>query len=181
MNYRDILLAVSLLLFSLQGTSAAQESNPFIDLPVEVLAETWLTRNCGIDDEPLLEIAVTRQGSALQPLFISAWREGPPDAMLSETREAAAARFERNRSALDDPESLGLSTENLKRAKNQTEEAYVSRAVDSFDTAYRSQALRGLYFAGGDEGRQILEQAAADAQSPFSSAARIVLERDDDQ
>jgi hypothetical protein len=181
MNYRMALLALSLLLFSLPGASVAQESNPFINLPVEVLAETWLTRNCGVDDEPLLEIAVTRQGSALQPLFISAWREGAPDATLRETREAASARFERNRRALDDPKGLGLSTENLERARKQTEDAFVSRAVDSFDTEYRSQALRGLYFAGGDEGRQILEQAAADAQSPFSSAARIVLKRDDAQ
>ncbi len=181
MNYRDLSLALSVLLLSLPGTSAAQESNPFIKLPVEVLAETWLTRNCGVEDEPLLEIAVTRQGSALQPLFISAWREGPPGAQLKEAREAASARFERNRSALNDPESLGLSPENLERAKSQTEAAYVSRAVDSFDTTYRSQALRGLYFAGGDEGRQVLEQAAADTQSPFSSAAKIVLERGDEQ
>lgn len=181
MNYRDLSLALSILLLSLPGTSAAQESNPFINLPIEVLAETWLTRNCAVNDEPLLETAVTRQGMALQPLFISAWREGPPEAQLRKTREAGSARFERNRSALDDPDSLGLSTENLERAKSQTEDAYVSRAVDSFDTAYRSQALRGLYFAGGNEGRQILKQAAADTQSLFNSAARIVLERDGDQ
>jgi hypothetical protein len=134
----------------------AQESSPFIDLLVEVLAETWLTRNCSVDDEPLLEIAVTRQGSALQPPFISAWREGASYAALRETREAASARFERNRRALDDPKSLGLSTEKLERARKHKEDEYVSRAVDIFDAEYRSQALRGLYFAGGAEGLQIL-------------------------
>jgi len=174
-------LIATVTLMTMQSTAAAQESNPFINMSVEALAETWLSRNCGVDDEPLLEIAVTSNGTALQPAFLSAWREGPPEALQRENREAASTRFERNRTALQDPESLGLSTENLERAKSQTEDAYVSRAVENFDIAYRSQALRGLYFAGGAEGRQILEQASVDTGSPFSDAARLVLERDDQQ
>ena len=179
MKSRKPILVATALLAALPSPITAQESNPFLNLSVEELAETWLLRNCGVDDEPLLEIAVTRQGPALQPAFISAWRDGPPEVLLKETREAAATRYARNRTALEDPESLGLSSENLERAQNQTADAYVARTIESFDNAYRSQALRGLYFAGGDEGRQILEQAATDTESPLGDAARLILERDD--
>ena len=178
MNYQKYILALSVLLFSVPAI--AQDSNRFINLPLEALADTWLTRNCGIDEESQLEIAVARRGEALETIFLSAWREGPPEEQIRDTSNAAAKRYQRNRELLNDPESLGLSDEDLARYKTRSEEGFVTRAVENFDFGYRSQALRGLFFTGGDAGREIFEATAADTRSPFNSIARVALSRGDE-
>lgn len=178
MNIRNTVLTFCLLFLTVP--SLAQEPNRFINLPLEVLADTWLTRNCGIDEESQLEIAVARRGEALQAIFLGAWREGAPEKKLRVTRAAAAERFQRNRALLEDPESLGLGEADLARFKARSEEGFVRRSVDNYDFGYRSQALRGLYFAGGAAGREIVEATALDGQSPFNSIARLVLKDQED-
>ncbi len=178
MNYRKCIFALFILLFAV--AAIAQESNRFINLPLEVLADTWLTRNCGIDEESQLEVVVARRGEALEAIFLSAWRDGPPKEQVRVTSNAAAKRYQRNRELLNDPESLGLGNEDLARNKARSEESFVTRAVEGFEFGYRSQALRGLYFAGGDAGRRIVEATAADTQSPFNSIAKLVLARGDE-
>lgn len=178
MNYLKYILALTVLLSAVPAM--AQNSNRFINLPLEVLAETWLTRNCGIDEELRLEAAVAQRGGALEPIFMSAWREGPPEEQIRETSNAAAERYQRNRELLDDPESLGLTNENLARYKSQSEEGFVTRTVENFNFGYRSQALRGLLFTGGDAGREVVEATATDIQSPFNSIARLALSRSDE-
>ena len=175
MNIRKTLLTLCLLF--LAAPTLAQEPNPFINLPLEVLADTWLTRNCGIDEESQLEIAVARRGEALQAIFLSAWREGAPEEKLREARAAAAKRFQRNRALLEDPQSLGLAAGDLARYKARSEEGFVMRAASNYDFGYRSQALRGLYFAGTATGREIVQATAADNQSPFNSIARLVADK----
>ena len=174
MNIRNTVLTFCLLF--LAAPALAQAPNPFINLPLEVLADTWLTRNCGIDEESQLEIAVARRGEALQAIFLSAWREGAPEEKLREARAAAAKRFQRNRALLEDPQSLGLAAGDLARYKARSEEGFVMRAASNYDFGYRSQALRGLYFAGTAAGREIVEATAADSQSPFNAIARLVIE-----
>jgi len=139
------------------------------------------TRNCGIEEERLLEIAIARHGEALEPLFIRAWREGPGNEQVKAAQESGVARYRRNQAVLQDPESLGLSDDDLARTKATTEESYVTRVVDNQDLSYRGQALRGLFVAGGDEGRQIVEGIAADSESPFNSTAAVALESADDE
>lgn len=178
MKYRKYVLALSVLLLAVPAI--AQDSNRFVNLPLEVLADTWLTRNCGIDEESRLEVAVARRGEALEAIFLSAWREGPPKEQIRVTSNAAIERYQRNREFLNDPESLGLGDEDLASYKTRSEEGFVTRAVDNFDFGYRSQALRGLFFTGGDAGRETVDVTAADTQSPFNSIARLVLSRDDD-
>ncbi len=178
MNYRKYILALSVLLLAVPAI--AQDSNRFISLPLEVLADTWLTRNCGIDEELQLEVAVARRGEALEKIFLSAWREGPSEEQIRETSSAAAERYQRNRELLNDPESLGLADEDLARYKTRSEEGFVTRTVENFDFGYRSQALRGLFFTGGDADREIVEATAADTRSPFNSIARLVLSRRDE-
>lgn len=179
MTIRKTLLTLCLLI--LAAPALAQAPNPFINLPLEVLADTWLTRNCGIDEESQLEIAVARRGEALQPIFLSAWREGAPKEKLRETRAAAAKRFQRNRALLQEPQSLGLAETDLARYKSRSEEGFVMRAANNYDFGYRSQALRGLYFAGAAAGREIVEATAADSQSPFNAIARLVIEGTGDE
>ena len=71
-------ITIALLLLALSGAAVGQEQNRFLALPVAELAQTWLLRNCGITEEPLLEAAIVRRGSELQPLFSRAWDDGPP-------------------------------------------------------------------------------------------------------
>ncbi len=182
MNYQKYIFTLSVLLFSVSVSelALAQNSKRFINLPVEALADTWLTRNCGIDEESQLEVAVARHGEALETIFLSAWQEGPPEKQIRETSDAAAKRYQRNRELLNDPESLGLSEGDLARYKTRSEEGFVTRAVENFDFGYRSQALRGLFFTGGDAGREVIEATVADAGSPFNSIGRVVLSRSDE-
>lgn len=179
MNFRKYLFTFSLLF--LAAPAFAQEPNRFVNLPLELLADTWLTRNCDIDEESQLEIAVARHGEALQRLFLAAWEEGAPEEKLRLTRTAAAERFQRNRALLDDPDSLGLGPEDLARYKARSEEGFVTRSVENYDFGYRSQALRGLFYAGGAAGLEIVEAVAADAQSPFNSIALLALKSGEDE
>ena len=115
----------------------------------------------------------------LEPLFLAAWEGGPPEAQTRTTREAAVARYQRNREAIRDAEGLGLSPEDLERARERTEEQYVERALRSAEVLYREQALRGLYLTGGEQGRRIVEEVAQDPDSEFNAAAKRLLARDD--
>lgn len=172
-----IVIVAVLLVSARPGPGTTQESNPFLAMSITDLAQTWLLRECGIDDEPALEIAVTRQGKKLEPLFFGAWEKGPSDNLVREIREAALSRFERNRAALADTESLGLTSQDAKRASRRSVKDFVTRSVEDFETNYRSQALRGLFFAGGEQGMQLLDQVASDADSQFGDTARILLKR----
>ena len=177
MKARTLWIVAMLLALAAPVTGSAQEENRFLAMSVADLAQVWLLRDCGTLDEPLLEAAVLQHAEGLRPLFSRAWEEGPPEESFKGVREDARSRFDRNRAALEDAGSLGLTSEDAKRAGSRTVDDFVKRAVDSFETGYRSQALRGLYFVGGDEGRQLLEQIAGEEDSPFGDAARILLGR----
>ncbi len=155
--------------------ATAQEENRFLKMSVAELAQTWLLRNCGTEEEALLEVAIVRQAVELNPIFVDAWRQGPDQESVDETRKQARERFDRGRVALQDPEGLGLSAEDARRAQERTAEAFVGRAVSTFETGCRSQALRGLYLVGGEQGRRILEDVANDAQSEYAVTARLIL------
>lgn len=178
MNAKIYGLIGLVLLLALPSVVAAQESNPFTGFVPEQLAETWLFRNCGIDDERFLELALLEQRRALKPLFRQAWQAGPSESSVADVRRAATARFQRNRSVLAEPEILGLSPPDIERAKARSAEEFATRAVSSFDTAYRSQALRGLFITGDAQERAMLEQVAVDSSSPFSDDARLILLRE---
>ena len=177
MKARTLWIAVTLLALALPGPAIAQDENRFLSMSVIDLAETWLLRNCGIEEEPLLEVAIVRHAGELTPLFISAWEQGPAEELAKEVRDKARGRFDRNRATLEDADSLGLSPEDTKRASDRTAEDFVNRSVQSFETGYRGQALRGLYFVGGDESRRLLKQVAGEEKSAFSDTARLLLNR----
>lgn len=177
MKKRTLWIVVALLALALPSATLGQEENRFLAMSVVDVAQTWLLRNCGIDDEPLLELAIARNAEELAPLFLSAWEEGPAQELVREVREGARGRFDRNRATLQDAEGLGLSAEDAERAAARSADDFVDRAVKSFEVGYRSQALRGLYLVGGEEGRQLVEQVAGGEESAFKEIARLVLER----
>jgi len=71
-------------------------------------------------------------------------QQGAPKRLVNQVSESAVSRFRRNQAVLGDTESLGLSAENLERAKNRTAEKFINRSVQSFDKNYRTQARLGL-------------------------------------
>jgi len=169
-------IAAAVLVLSMPAAAVAQEESPFLGLSVADLAQTWLLRDCGIEDEPLLEAAVVQHAAELTPIFRIAWEEGPPERLVAETRQQASERFARNRAALRDPESLGLSSEDAERASARTAEDFVARSVQSLEIGYRTQALRGLFLTAGDEGRALVEQVARQQEeSALADAARLLL------
>jgi len=178
MKTRTRWMALTLLLLVLPETTLAQEQNRFLAIPVAELARTWLLRNCGIAEEPLLEAAVIRRAEELTPVFTRAWENGPPEALLAEARDSALKRFERNRAALEG-EGLGLSVDDARRARARTADDFVGRALESLEIGYRSQALRGLYLGGSETGRQLVQQLAGRKDdSVYGATARVLLNRE---
>lgn len=176
MNTKTATVAVALLALALPPAAVAQEDNRFLQLSVADLAQTWLLRDCGVADRPLLEAALVQRAAEVTPILRTAWEDGPSERLLAETRERARERFDRNQALLSDPESLGLSPEDAERAAARSAEEFVDRSVRSLEIGYRSQALSGLYLVAGDEGRALAEQvAAAEEDTALRDTARLLL------
>ncbi len=178
MMKKAILALLLLLAPAALAAPAWGQDNPFVALPDETLAQTWLLRDCAVEDEPLLAAAVQARAAALGPRFARAWQGGPPAALIEEARTAAFARFDRNREVMADAEaSLGLSPEDAALLAQITPESYAAESVESVTATFRQQALAGLALVGGAEGRGLLERAAADPAEPYAPLARQLLDQ----
>ncbi len=148
-----IKITVILLLSSiLAAPLAAQDQNRFLQMSVNQLAETWLLRNCGTQEQRQLDLAVLARAERLKPLFEIALEQGPSQDLVKLTSAGARQRFNANQAALQDGESLGLSPENLERAKSRSLEDYIARSVNSLNVGYRDQARLGLQLISSDPG-----------------------------
>ena len=70
-------------LFCTFGLTPARE-NIFTTMKPAELANLWLMNDCGTDDGPAFEVAITALGAELEPLFLRGLREGPPSERLAE-------------------------------------------------------------------------------------------------
>jgi len=182
-----IWLPLALALAACRGTangdaapsaSAAPPAPPAqqAELSLGELARTWLTNDCATgDDHAQLVAQILQYAAELEPLFLVALDEGPPEALASEVDAAAQARFRAARQELERGETFGLGDEELALAKGRSLEQFAARVRAGFDLGYRSQAILGLALVGGEESRRRLQEIAADDASPLQSTARAAL------
>lgn len=138
------------------------------------LAAHWLARDCTVTDQAALETEIRDAGEALEPLFLQAFANGPPqremDALLASIDRIYSRRQQRVRAgkAYQEPgmaNSLSLPDER-QQAKN------------NFDHGYRAAALNALRIIGRSKGVELLRRLAAqDSASPFQYLARLALQR----
>lgn len=160
----------------LSPRALAQAENVYLNLPTAELAEVWLQRTCGVDDEPLVRLAIAARAAELAPVFRRAVVSGPGADDIARIEEAAARRFEARESVLRDaPELTGLAAEALEGARAQTREDFVERSRDSYVVGYRTQALIGVRIADPQGSRGMLEELAKDSDSPLQGTARTLL------
>jgi len=145
-------------------TTGCYKSQPRVRIPIpplndaESVKRLWLRQTCDTNQEGQLEAQLVRFRVELEPLFVQAFKDRVPAADLSAVEVAATRQFK---------EAKGY---------NADVSEHVARERNNYISGYRSAALSGLGIVGGVEGRRLLEQVAADSQSPFSHNAQLALQ-----
>lgn len=166
----------AILVVLLMLAAAVKTPAQGISEEVRAVAVRWLLSDCGFGS--LLEDELRRAASpALEAFFLEALDKGPDSAQMSELEKASARRFEERAQALKRPDALGLSREEIERARKVTREEFIAQEKKDFVLRYQSQAAAGLGLIGGPKARAVLEGIARDEKSPLRSSAQQALEK----
>jgi len=140
-----------------------------------LIALHWLWLDCGQGDEKELRLQVGRAAKALEPVFVAAYRDGPPADEVEQIQGALRVRFSARKATITT--GVGLSKGDLERALRLDQKEFVARGVADATASYRSQALLGLGLVGSETALATLETVAADPTSPFRPTATRALKR----
>lgn len=149
----------------------------YASLATPQLMKLWLLEDCALPTDGKLVAVLRKRRAEVAPLLRRALDEGPPKELIAETEGGARVRFTKTRQALEDPQRLGLSDEDVKRASARTEAQFVARAQEGLEAGYRSQALLGLVAVLGAEANAIVDSIAADANSPARTTALLLQKK----
>jgi hypothetical protein len=138
-------------------------------------ATTWLLRDCDVDASTDLEAVLRKYNTQLEPLFLTALRDGPDARLLQALEVGAARRFLVRQEALKTGAGLGLSDKELAEARSLTREQYIEQQKQDFVLRYKSQAISGLGIVSGTNGKSALQAIANDAAAPLYGSAKIAL------
>lgn len=140
------------------------------------LAAIWLQTNCLAPEAAPLIARLRERSAVMQRAFAAAVEEGPTNAEVAVVREAAVARYRRQREVAADPivrESIPAET--MRSLLATTEAAFVSSEVDNYISGYRSNAMSGLAVVGDDAAIQRMTRLAQEPGQPLSKAAQAAL------
>ena len=154
------------------GTATAQV------LPDEarVAPSTWLLRDCDQGESAQLQSTLKKYAAQLEGVFLDALNNGPDDKLLDAVAAAASRRFQYRQEALRTGAGLGLSAEDLQRAREITRDQYLQQQKSDFILRYKSQAVSALGIVAQTKGRAALQALARDTKSPLSTSAQQALQ-----
>src|SRR5947207_1423862 len=73
------------------------------------LVDQWVTHDCSVSGHEDLVKQVAKRGAALEPLFLAAFRNGPPQARRNRVIVSAERSWSQIQVQLKEPEIYGLS------------------------------------------------------------------------
>jgi hypothetical protein len=172
-----ILIRIGLLIAFFLGGSAGVQAQSFEALTPETraLVTTWLSKNCDVGEEPVLEGRLRALAEVVEPVFAEVAVAGPPEQLLRDADNAAAARFEQRRRLLDEGTNVGLSDDDLSVALETSKAAFVERQRRDLILSLRSQAVVGLGLTGGADAQRILRELVADEGGDLQLSAATAL------
>ena len=183
MNSRCIWIPIALAAASCQSAQL-QTAEPvpvkqfeYAAVKTPQLLELWLLENCALPADDKLVAVLRARRAEVTPQLRRALKAGPPDSLVAQAEAAARARFTMRRKALEEPDRLGLSDDDLKRAMQRSEAKFVARAKESLDTGYRSQALLGLVAVLGSDADADVDAVAADEKSSARTTALLLQKK----
>lgn len=138
------------------------------------LAAQWLARDCTVTDQVLFEKSIRDRGEALEPVFIDAFTNGPPQTEVDQLLSGIDAVYKRRQERISggDQQYRALTGDLLSLADEK------QQAKDNYDHGYRAAALNGLRITGRPAGRQLLLRLSAQEQaSPYQYLAKLFLQR----
>ena len=94
---------------------------------------------------------------------------------------AARKQFQETRAAILSGSKTGLPAADAKALLGVSLDAYVTLTRKDYAGGYATAALAGLGVTGGRRGRRVLQQVAANPNSPYRDIARLTLYGDADQ
>lgn len=141
------------------------------------LVALWLERNCTVaeGDETDLETEIRKRGTALEPLFIEAFSNGPAYWERATVLASVKSTYDLRQDRLRAGETYGLSVLEADAVRNVPLAVEQEMAASEFDQGYRAAALNALGVIGRPAGRQLLERLAAEESSPFQDTAEGAL------
>jgi hypothetical protein len=135
----------------------------------------WLLRDCDVNESTDIENVLRKYNAQLEPMFLTALRDGPDAPLLNAVQVSATRRFLIRQESLKTGSGLGLSEEDLADARKVTREQYVEQQKQDFVLRYKSQAIAGLGIMGGTAAKSALERIASDPASDLYGSAKIAL------
>jgi len=137
------------------------------------LAAQWLARDCTVTDQVLTEQRIRNRGEVLEPVFIAAFTNGPPQTEVERLLSRMDVVYRRRQERIStEPQYRALAGDLLSLADEK------QQAKDNYDHGYRAAALNGLRIIGRPAGRQLLQRISAGEQSsPYQYLAKLFLQR----
>jgi len=141
------------------------------------LVNEWLTHNCSVSGHSDLVRQVAARGAAIEPLFLEAFRKGPPQARQNSVIASVERDWSQIQVQLAEPEIYGLSPEEITEMKSVSLANEKRQALDRSHFNYRSAAIEALGITKGAAGREELLRISRDNSSRFRSIALLALAR----
>ena len=138
------------------------------------LAE-WLDTSCSVGETPQKDTDLRMFGGQLETTMIDLFQRGPARRDIDKAEAAARQQFERTLALINSGATAGLPDADKQALRAASVDQWAKRAGEDFASSRRVAALAGLGVTGGSKGRQLLQSVAADANSPYRDAARVII------
>lgn len=135
----------------------------------------WLNRDCGAAEQRRLEAQLGALGPQLEPVFLEAYRLGPPRGQIERDRTAFARRYDERQAELRRSGAKLFGAQETERLLAVTRDEYVRQELDRATIGYKTAAVAGLGLVGTERSLPELSRIAADAANPASVAAKSAL------
>lgn len=143
----------------------------------QVALADWLVKGCAVQDSQVEE-GLRKFGGELETPLIELFESGPAPAEIRLVETAARTQFERTKSLINSGFPTGLPANDVEALRMASSDEWAKRSGEDFVMRRRLDALAGLSLIGGSKGRRLLEQIAADPNSPFNEEARLATSGD---
>jgi hypothetical protein len=139
------------------------------------LASLWLSATERGPGQQELVRQISERRTALEPIFIQAFNEGPSGEDMARLLEAVEYHWASLQVQLAEPEIYGLTAEEIAEMKSISLAEEKEQALGLLTYNYRAAALSGLGITSGAAARDLLTRTAAEPNSPFRLTAAAAL------
>jgi hypothetical protein len=139
------------------------------------LVVRWLNRDCDAAEQRRLEAQLGALGPRLEPVFLEAYRLGPPPAQTERDRTAFARHYDERQAELRRTGTKLFGAKETERLLAVTKDEYVRQELDRAAIGYKTAAVAGLGLVGTEHSLQELSRIAADTADPANIAAQGAL------